>query len=109
MGENKRAYTYIDDAVDTIEYCIHDGGWSSYTNNIYTTAGSELISMNDVVKEIGSALKKTPKIILTRDKLPGDISSISAENFTNPAFKETPDTIKNIRKFVKWFKNYYHV
>lgn len=105
-GENKRAFTYIDDAVDVIEYCLES---KKRGHNIFTTAGSILITMESVAKEIAKVMHKRLHLLKTSNTRTGDISCAWADSRTNPVANLKSNNKKNIRKFVNWFKNYYHV
>ena len=108
-GNHKRDFTYIDDIIDGIQKIIEKKNVKRNISEIINLGNSKSINLMRYIKvlekEIG--IKSHKKYL---KKQPGDIvktfSSIKKANKLY-AYKPKVDVKEGIKRFVKWYKEYY--
>ncbi|MDC0376030.1 NAD-dependent epimerase [Pelagibacteraceae bacterium] len=122
-GKHTRDFTYIDDIVEGVLNALDniakpntnwDGNFpdpasSNVPWNIYNIGNNKPVQLMDYIKALEMALGKKAKINFLPLQ-PGDVPDTFAD-VTNikKAFKYSPNTLvaDGVKKFVKWYKEYY--
>ena len=116
-GEPLRAYTYVDDVVDCVIKLIDnipqadkhynpDQSTSIYPYKIYNIGSDKPIKLNKFIELIEQNLNK--KAI--KNYLPMQIADIKEaySDDNNELFKSTVNVEEGVKRFVDWYKEYYH-
>ena len=124
-GQMQRDFTYIDDIVEAIfllqdkipqpdpEWTVESGSAakSSAPYSIYNIGNSQPVALMDYINALEDALGITAK----KNMLPlqaGDVldtSADTAELYNLINFKPDTSVREGVKKFVSWYRDYYHV
>jgi UDP-glucuronate 4-epimerase len=109
-GNHFRDFTYINDIVDGIEKIIENPSKKKIPYEIFNIGGSDPKSLNFYIQKIEHILKiKSKKNFLPLQR--GDViktyaSIAKMKNFFD--YRPKYDLDYGIKKFIKWFKNFYN-
>ncbi len=110
-GNHKRDFTYIDDIVVPLKKLMKKQLKNEIPFQIFNLGNGESVSLKKFLNELKKTLKLKPKIkYLNKQK--GDVKNTLSDNLKSKKklnFKSSTNYKKGIKKFVKWYLNYYKI